>query len=141
MQKKESNEKMSKESEAFNEIEHELRQRHLDMYADNHDKEFMDILTDSMDKRFNLVRKALTPPTQEEVCKALSEYVYEHNLIGVTEVKIKYENNSFIATDEEDEETIIVQDFYGELDFCFPLSTKLTKLVCSFYEGLESEKE
>lgn len=45
--------------EAFNDIMHELRQRHMDMYADC-DKESVSLVIDEMNKRENIVDKALT---------------------------------------------------------------------------------
>lgn len=123
--------------EAFNDITHELRQRHMDMYADC-DKESVSLVIDEMNKRETIVVQALTElealkryPTSEEVCEAIQEECKIE--------KVVYKCHTFY--DEEDGETLVSQfncdgnnsiDFH---DFIFSVDTLIK--ICRFYEGLE----
>ena len=77
-----------------------------------------------------IVKKALTPPTADEVCKQLSDelgcgvYFLNNNFYG---------ENTFGAF----KDFLIVKYFDFDLDFCFELKVKTALLVCRFYEGLE----
>ena len=85
------------------------------------------------------MEKALTPPTADEVCEALKER------FGKT-VKMDAQKNFYYS---------FVSQHYGEVDeiicgyswddgcisFEKDLPPHLTKIVSSFYEGLEKEKE
>lgn len=57
--------------EAFNDITHELRQRHMDMYTD-YDKESVSLVIDEMNKRETIVDQALTE--LEELKRDVSRY-------------------------------------------------------------------
>jgi len=96
-------------------------------------------MDDEQKETYELLRKALTPPTKEEVCKALSEYLDR-------EVKIN-NDKSFYYTEEK--------QYYGECDeiicgfswnddirtisFEFDLPPNLITLTGKFYEGLNND--
>jgi len=86
---------------------------------------------------YELVRKALTPPTAEEVCKAMSEYLGE-------EVRYccgKYCNvfyRVYLGTE-------LVELFDGEVRFCssdatFYLTPSLIKMAVDFFNSSEEKK-
>lgn len=62
--------------EAFNDITHELRQRHMDMYADC-DKESVSLVIDEMNKRETIVVQALTK--LEELEKDVKRFMELYN--------------------------------------------------------------
>ena len=64
------------------------------------------------------IKKALTPPTADEVCKALSEYLKRN---------VYYEDGMFK----------VHSDVYGEIVDLNTLPPHLITLIGRFYEGLE----
>ena len=82
------------------------------------------------EKDIDLVRKALSPPSEEEVCNELSEFLQGTNINA--SVEVTFENNNFMYF-----HTIVVQDIGGHLRFDFPvaLPPRLISLICRFYEG------
>ena len=83
-------------------------------------------------KRLDVIRKALTPPTAEEVCEAIqNEYI----------ITILYdeEKQSFGYYDEGEWEYItLIAD--GYLHTRHELKIKTIILIGRFYEGLENEE-
>ncbi|MCK9470163.1 MAG: hypothetical protein M0Q88_00225 [Bacilli bacterium] len=74
----------------------------------------------------NDLEQALTPPTEEEVCKALSKYLDE---------KVWYENGCFyIGTPNEYEAVVYLFD--DDVHFNVVLSPKIIILIGRFYEGV-----
>lgn len=113
-----------KELEALEEIQHELMQRHNDLYCDDDcDKELLDTITKYVKEKFDLIKKALTPPTQEEVCAKLSEYL---------EQDVEWVSVSFVG---DDDICYICQD--NLIVFNYDLPPHLITLIGKFYEGLE----
>jgi hypothetical protein len=61
-----------KELEALRELQHELMQRHNDLYCDGEcDKQSLDIITKDVKEKFELIAQALTPPTAEQIIDEL----------------------------------------------------------------------
>ena len=120
--------------EAFNDIAHELRQRHMDMYADC-DKEIISLVIDEMNKRETIVDQALDEleelkryPTADEVCKALSEYY--HYEVEYSKKDMTFESElSWYACFKDG-----IIDFGGD-----KLPPHLVTLIGRFYEGLENK--
>ena len=83
----------------------------------------------------SVIVKALKPPTAEEVCEALSEYLKPHY---IREVKVTFENNEFVFFDR-----ILVHYVGGHLWFNFPIDfpPHLVTLIGRFYEGVEYERK
>lgn len=122
-----------KELEALRELQHELMQRHNDMYCDGGcDKQSLDIITQDVKEKFELIAKSLTPPTSDEVCKALSEYLCEK--IG-KKLEVEYLNGDFILINNY----IAFLDGKGSLCFNFNLPPHLITLIGRFYEGMEKK--
>ena len=82
------------------------------------------------------IEQALTPPTQEEVCKALSEYIQwdviyiKHN----KEFMMKIDNTSI------DNTSIVKVNMFGSVKFNAPLNARLITLIGRFYENEVKEK-
>ena len=118
---------MSKELEALKEI----KASHLQAHIDSKNIGTFDIW---FDEYYETIKQALTPPTADEVCKALQE--------DCKIEKVIYDNGRFY--DEDDGETLVSQfkmDGIVHLDlhdFIFNIET-LGKIV-RFYEGLEAQQ-
>ena len=80
------------------------------------------ILKSRIKKLENLIEKALTPPTSEEVCEALGEY-YHGNC--------EYKDNRFFIKYEG---TICAKKENGEIILNFATTPKLGKMIFDFYE-------
>ena len=86
----------------------------------------------SMLEAISELDKYLTPPTADEVCEALSEYLKE---------PIKYVRTSFVNERETAEVCgLFGLDNYDLVDFNTPLPPRLITLIGRFYEGLEELK-
>jgi hypothetical protein len=83
-------------------------------------------LQDSED--YQLLKQALTPPTSDEVCEALSEYLCEK--IG-KKLEVEYLNGDFILQNNY----IAFLDGKGSLCFNFNLPPHLITLIGRFYEN------
>ena len=108
---------MSKELEALKKVRN-------GSYDDYHSTSFENIYS----KEFDMLEQALTPPTEEEVCKALSEYYG---------FEVMYEDLDFFPKD-----TLRLSYLYcvvamvdGCIDFADPLPPHLITLIGRFYEG------
>ena len=80
-----------------------------------------------------LLRKALTPPTVDELCKALSEQLKQ---------KVSYGAKQFYYTIENTECVMFVTETYGDGLWSINeyLPPHLITLIGRFYEGLEVKK-
>ena len=84
------------------------------------------------DAQFELIRKALTPQTAEEVCEALSEY------FGF---EVVYEGLGFFPKERLSYIYRVVAMVDGCIDFADPLPPHLVDLIGGFYEGVEYERK
>ena len=80
-------------------------------------------------KRLNVIRLAITPPTAEEVCKALSEH-YGKEVIYEKQFKEFRKGFRVVAHPRE--------NIYNEFDL-LGIPPHLITLIGRFYEGLENE--
>jgi len=74
------------------------------------------------------LRKALTPPTVDEVCKALSEFMEE---------EVVYSKPYFMA----DVLVVCGLNYAGNVYFNEEFPIKAALMVCGFYEAQEGEKK
>jgi len=93
-------------------------------------------------KTFELLKKALTPPTANEVCKALSEWLKEE-LPTLWNYKVYHDNGGFHYYNNEDYEIYLVDydEVFERIFFPRYLPPHLITLIGRFYEGLEENKE
>lgn len=106
------------------------------MYADGCDKQSMDMLTSDIKERFELIAKALTPPTADEVCEALGKHLNRTVKIGT--------NMTFYYTEErqhygECDEIICGYGWeweYRTISFEIDLTPPLITLIGRFYQGV-----
>jgi hypothetical protein len=117
---------MSKELEALIKLANIITYEEKDV---NHKET---LFTDYPDE-FNLIKQALTPPTEEEVCKTLSEWF----------------NNEFVSYNDEECEFHIENDTICfsyiknnedlsklKIKFEYDLPPHLITMIGKFYEGL-----
>ena len=117
---------MSKELEALERLYFNLNSLE---YCDNHTDEH---IIDGGKTDYDIIKQALTPPTAEEVCKVLSEYIQE---------PIIYVRTSFVNERETAEVCgLFGLDNYDLVDFNTPLPPHLITLIGRFYQGLEESK-
>ena len=78
-----------------------------------------------------LIRKALTPPTEDDVSKALCEYFQEYGdfIYGEKEKWFTRQNR-----------VVIWQTAGNDLHLCINLPPHLITMIGKFYESLEGEK-
>jgi hypothetical protein len=90
-------------------------------------------------KGFKLLEQALTPPTQEEVCKALSELTPHGQSVLYSELEKTFYYESVHYNGFEDENYITQLTHYqnGELIIRHGYKPHLIILIGRFYEGLE----
>lgn len=79
-----------------------------------------------IDKAFNIVQQALIPPTQEEVCEALSDYLGENVLFDRVIRMFIYYPNKFITTSNKG---------YNIYSIQMTLPPHLITMIGRFYEG------
>lgn len=81
-----------------------------------------------MEQELEELRMQLTPPTAEEVCKALSKYYH---------IDVEYDKRFKMF---QSEETWYAQYENGSIDFGGDkLPIHIIKIIVRFYEGLENE--
>jgi hypothetical protein len=102
---------------------------------------FCDCVPDEKDEAYELLKKALTPPTADEVCEALRKYATNYN-------NVVYEENSFIlksdkpysdcvvATKMEFPETKIDKK---KIIIPYYLPAYLVEMIGKFYKGEKDE--
>jgi len=97
---------------------------------DNYPPENYTILRKALD----IAIKTLTPPTQEEVCEALSEYYCSARVIFI--------ENEFMVDDIEEyhEDITKYNNAHNTYAIVVALPPKLGKMIFAFYEGLEATK-
>jgi hypothetical protein len=83
----------------------------------------------NLTEEYSILKKALTPPTQEEVCEALSDWYRE---------KIIFQDNMFVL--KRSKISVIQLDFRGFPQFKLNLPIRISKKVILFYESLEENK-
>lgn len=93
-----------------------------------------DLMIDINDEEiFNTIKQALTPPTANEVCEALSEYYKDYEVTYLKEEKTFVRTNYAYTFD-------IVWEDAGEI--CFKKNTtlppRLITLIGKFYESEET---
>lgn len=90
---------------------------------------------------YNLLLKALTPPTADEVCKALSKWV-KGNIPDIWNYKVYYDTGGFHYYNNCDFEEYLVE--YERIDKAITLSVflppHLVEMIGKFYESLEEIK-
>ena len=79
-------------------------------------------------KEFKLIQQALTPPTEEEVCEALSEYYG---------FEVMYKGGDFFPKERLSNLYCVVAMVDGCIDFAYPLPPHLITLIGRFYEGVK----
>lgn len=118
---------MSKELEALEQI----KASHFQAHIESENIGDFDIW---FEEYYNLLRKALTPPTQEEVCEALSEY-YGRN--------VYYEKGYFLYRKEEcyNQPFIIAYKYKSGLVELTKnvLPPHIIEMIGKFYKGIENE--
>lgn len=112
---------MSKELEALKNIVNEISNYKLHGLGDKNWLGIQDVLKD-----IDTIEKALTPPTAEEVCNALSEYGIK---TGDWE-KVWFKDNDFYA----DEWTLCYVNKNGGLELSSDIDPKSHILLGKFYE-------
>ena len=80
--------------------------------------------------QWKIIEQALTPPTEEEVCEALSEY-YGFEVV--------HEGLDFIPKIEHDYYYEVVSVADNRIVFTAPLPPHLVTMIGRFYEGLNDE--
>ena len=95
--------------------------------------------SDYVSKLFNEVSKTLTPPTSDEVCKALSELTPHGQNVLFDELEKSFYYESVHYNGFEDEKYITQLTHYqnGELIIRHGYKPHLIILIGRFYEGLE----
>jgi len=100
-------------------------------YDDKYYKQFTSS-AEKQDEDYNIVLKSLTPPTQEEVCRQLSEhtgreviYLAEHNMFAI---KCSNGNFELIKLHSNNEITF---------SFVYTYTPSLITLIGRFYQGVK----
>ena len=117
---------MSKELEAL-----ERLFSNLDKYMGYYDEQDCHV-ENGGELDYDLVKKALTPPTADEVCKALSDY-FGFNYYYQDEFFYKSDGNKYVYL-------LKVSGFTEIQLYDGHLPPRLVTLIGRFYEGLEDER-
>jgi len=120
---------LSKELEALKRLVSEVNNYKLSGSGDNNWLGFQDVLKD-----VNTIEKVLTPPTEEEVCDALSEY-FGNDMKHCEEVIFR--QNKFIIVFESGGYSNVI-DFTRQL---LEEAPHLITMIGRFYEGLSDVNE
>lgn len=123
---------MSKELEALKTLVDNLDQARLKELSSNDDYWMK---YEEVSDAIQYIEKALTPPTADEVCKALSKWVDENdNITYPNEIYYDENRKTFYTYNYLDEWTPIVEN--GKLLYVMiDLPINIHKMVISFYEG------
>ncbi len=89
-----------------------------------------------MQEAYKLLEKALTPPTEEEVCKALTEWA-EASWLG--KARISYNKTDFIITGPLGSAQVCSL-WNNKLILYYRLPPRLVTLIGRFYQSLEEKK-
>lgn len=94
------------------------------------------------DKALSIIKQALTPPTEQEVCEALSEWLKEDKP-ELWVKKVQHDTGGFHYYNNEDYEVYLVE--YDDIDktmfFTQWLPPHLITMIGSFYEGEVKEND
>lgn len=113
---------MSKELEAIFEIE-----RKLNTATFRIDAEYIE-------EELELLKKTLTAPTADEVCKALIEYFKKSKYHSYIDTVYYSEDGKYFYTEDENRNLIeLIFDNY----YIHEISPHLITMIGRFYEGLE----
>lgn len=91
--------------------------------------------TAKLDEDYNLVLKSLTPPTSDDVCKALSEYVNSIPEIPFRKVYYDRKKKSFELGEYEPSICYLDDDGILWINW-FRIPPSLIVLIGRFYQGL-----
>ena len=100
----------------------------LGNYEITHDEQNNYTWTLSDTDEYATIKQALTPPTEEEVCKALSEYYG---------FEVMYKGLDFFPKERLSYFYCVVAMVDGCIDFADPLPPHLITMICRFYEGVK----
>ena len=101
-------------------------------------KDCMDVET-KLGKLADEVKQVLTPPTPDEVCKALSEYVNQYAKDYTPTVR--YEGNLFVLYKNGEISKILVKTINGEvISTNVFLPPHLITMIGMFYEGVNNNE-
>ena len=89
------------------------------------------------DTELQVIAKALTPPTSEEVCEELERYFYQ--CVGKANPYIKYikDLKQFVYVDGDKYYEVVVLDKHGYIAFQTTFPHYLVVLIGRFYGGLK----
>ena len=128
---------MSKELEALKRITNEISNYKLHGIGDENWLGFQDVLSD-----VKLIEQALTPPTEQDVCKALSKWI-KGNIPDIWNYKVYYDREGFHYYNNCDFEEYLVE--YDRIDKAITLSVflppHLVEMIGKFYKGKVKEND
>lgn len=122
---------MSKEVEALKRIVNEISNYKLHGLGDENWLGIQDIMQD-----IDILEKALTPPTADQLCEELEEYFYR--CVGKACPCLKYDKDTkkFIYIDNliGDVYELVTLEKHGYIHFATSLPPRLIKRIAMFYE-------
>ena len=125
---------MSKELEALEQI----KASHFQAHIESENIGDFDIW---FEEYYNLLRKALTPPTADDICEELEEYFYR--CVGKACPCLKYEKDTkkFVYIDglTEDVYELVTLEKHGYIHFGTSLPPHLVEMIGKFYKGKMKE--
>lgn len=86
---------------------------------------------DRLLKQGEIIQKALTPPTEEEVCEQLSRH-----LKGIN-IEYRKDKKWFVSVQDEQENVMVWLMPNGHINFVTTLPPKLLSMIGRFYESQE----
>ena len=91
----------------------------------------MDLRHPNLINLFGKLERELTPPTAEQVCKALSEYI---NIPEHAKIRYQFSNKSFYLRYNSAKAYVLCQYMGGMVIIDKGYSPKLTTMIGQFYE-------
>lgn len=83
--------------------------------------------------QWHVIEKALTPPTEQEVCEALGEYFKK---MGYLKRDIYYlDKTKAFYVGNEINEALVWLDYNGDIETIRPYPPRIIKILGEFYEG------
>jgi hypothetical protein len=126
---------MTKELEALEVVAGYIPNKDTQLMENGMPFRIVELFLDEID----LIKKALIPPTKEEVCKELNEWLKKHHPNALSSVKFDY--RTFWYLDDDNGHTdIIHKAIDGRLLFFVSFPPRLVALIGRFYENLEEKK-
>lgn len=127
---------MSKELEVLKNIVKEISNYKLHGLGDENWLGIQDVMQD-----IDILEKALTPPTEKEVCEEIGYYFYK--CVGWMNVHVEYDkvNKSFIVEHDDKKQTYceLIENIQT-IQFYTDIPIFIAKHIAQFYES-ESERE